>query len=95
MALAFEWDKSKAERNLEKHGVGFAEASTVFGDPFSDTVPDTRHSLGEERFFTFGFSDRFRLLAVSHADLDDGRIRIISARLATLKERRRYDESRR
>ena len=68
MALTFEWDKEKAERNLANHGIGFAEACTVFSDPLSETVPDTRHSLGEERYFTLGYSDRFRLLAVSHLD---------------------------
>jgi uncharacterized DUF497 family protein len=94
MGIDFEWDKGKAEANLEKHGVGFAEASTVFGDPFGETVVDAQRSIGEERFFTIGRSDRFRLLAVSHLDLDDSRrVRIVSARLATPAERRQYEET--
>jgi uncharacterized DUF497 family protein len=95
MSLSFEWDRHKAATNLDKHGIGFAEASTVFGDSLGVTVRDRDHSLGEERLFTLGYSDRFRLLAVSHIDVDEERVRIISARLATVSERRQYEESRR
>lgn len=66
MSLSFEWDRDKAETNLDKHGIGFAEASTVFGDWLGMTVRDRDHSVGEDRLFTLGHSDRFRLLAVSH-----------------------------
>ena len=61
MGVTFEWDRDKNERNLRKHGVGFAEASTVFGDPLADTVSDPMHADGEERFFTVGLSNRSRL----------------------------------
>ena len=56
MALEFEWDPEKRAANLAKHGVSFAEASTVFEDPLSVTVPDPRHSRGEERFAILGMS---------------------------------------
>jgi uncharacterized DUF497 family protein len=55
--MNFEWDPDKADRNLEKHGVSFAEASTIFGDPLSVTISDPRHSEGEERFVLFGMSE--------------------------------------
>lgn len=82
MAVQFEWDREKAERNLYKHGVSFTEAITAFDDPLSVTVPDLSHSVNEERFWIVGESNRGRLLVVAHTD--DGRvIRLISARLAT------------
>jgi uncharacterized DUF497 family protein len=88
--MNFEWDPDKADRNLEKHGVSFAEASTTFGDPLSVTIPDPRHSEGEERFVLFGMSDHGRLLAVVHTDRD-GTVRIVSARLMTRHEREQYE----
>jgi uncharacterized protein len=66
--MNFEWDPQKAERNVEKHGVSFAEASTAFGDPLSLTIPDPRHSVDEERYVLFGMSERGRFLAVVHTD---------------------------
>lgn len=47
MPLRFEWDTSKAKSNLAKHGVSFEEASTVFGDPWSLTIPDPAYSQVE------------------------------------------------
>jgi uncharacterized protein len=88
--MNFEWDPDKANRNLEKHGVSFAEASTTFGDPLSVTIPDPRHSEGEERFVLFGMSEQGRLLAVVHTD-HEGTTRIISARLMTRHEREQYE----
>jgi uncharacterized DUF497 family protein len=88
--MNFEWESEKADRNLAKHGVSFAEASTTFGDPLSVTIPDPRHSEGEERFVLFGMSDRGRLLAVVHTDRA-GTTRIISARLMTRQEREQYE----
>jgi uncharacterized DUF497 family protein len=90
--LHFEWDPAKAAENLAKHGVSFEEASTVFRDPLSQTGEDPDHSVGEERFVTFGFSTAGSLLVVSHTENGD-RIRIISARLATSGERILYEES--
>ncbi len=56
MSLDFEWDDEKAESNLRKHQVSFAEAATVFGDPLARTFYDPDHSLGEDRFITIGLS---------------------------------------
>ena len=91
MVLLFEWDPNKAKSNLAKHGVSFDEASTAFKDPFSMTIEDPLHSQEEERLVLIGYSRRNRLLVVIHADRGD-RIRIISARAATRKERNRYEE---
>ena len=90
MSVRFEWDEGKAGRNIEKHGVSFEEAATVFGDPLSLTIEDPAHSWDEERFVTIGGSFAHRLLVVVHTDRDDA-IRIISARQATRRERRDYE----
>ena len=91
MGYSFEWDPKKAEANLSKHGVSFAEAVTAFGDPLSMNMPDPDHSDGEQRFIVLGMSDSYRLLVVSYTERPP-RTRIISARLATRNERRQYEE---
>jgi hypothetical protein len=91
MALTFEWDTNKAKRNLVKHGVNFEEAATVLGDPRSLTIPDPVHSRVEERFVTIGTSHRRKLLVVVHTERGDN-IRIISARVASRRERRVYEQ---
>jgi uncharacterized protein len=91
MALLFEWDPNKAESNLVKHGVSFDEASTAFRDVLSITIDDPLHSEDEDRFVLLGTSSRNRLLVVAHTERGD-RIRIISARPATRRERLRYEE---
>jgi hypothetical protein len=91
MGLTFEWDSEKDEANLKKHGVSFSEAATVFADPLTSTISDPDHSVGEERYVTVGLSYRQRVLVVAHRD-DDDRIRIITARLATRRERKDYEE---
>jgi len=90
MDAEFEWDAEKAESNLQKHGVSFEEAATVFFDPLSLTIPDPLHSDEENRFVTTGLSGQQRQLVVVHSEHDD-RIRIISARFATASERKRYE----
>ena len=92
MPLNFEWDENKAKSNLAKHGVSFEEASTVFGDPLSLTIPDPAHSQSEDRFVIMGQSHRQRLLVVVHTERSDS-IRMISARRASRRERRSYEES--
>ena len=77
-------------RNLAKHDVSFDEASTVFGDPLAGTILDPQHSGEEPRFVTIGVSTGRRLITVAHAERED-RIRIISARPATRRERRKYE----
>jgi len=89
--MEFEWDPDKGARNLAKHSVSFHEAATVFGDPLAMTYPDPDHSEDEDRFLTFGYSSEGHLLVVSHADRGD-RTRIISARRATPRERKIYEE---
>lgn len=64
--MKFEWDSKKAENNLRKHGVSFDEAATVFLDPMAVSGPDPEHSIGEDRYITFGFSRLGQLFAVSH-----------------------------
>jgi uncharacterized protein len=86
ISLPLEWDADKATRNLAKHGVSFDEAATVFADPLSVTIPDPRHSVGEERLVVLGLSHRGRLLVVVHAE-QGAAIRIIGAREATRRER--------
>ncbi len=90
--LNFEWDGAKAKSNLTKHGVSFEEATTVFGDPLSVTIPDPEHSQTENRFVILGHSHRARLLVVIHTDRGDN-IRIISARPASRHERKDYEEN--
>ena len=92
MALNFEWDANKAKSNLRKHGISFVEASAVFGDPRSLTIPDPIHSALENRFITIGTSHRGKLLVVVNTERGDN-IRIISARVASRQERRNYEEA--
>ena len=92
MALQFEWDKRKAHLNLRRHGVSFNEATTVFRDMLSLTVPDPDHSESEKRFIDIGMSHLKRLVVVSYTERGD-RIRIISARLPSQPERRQYEEA--
>ena len=93
MALRFSWDPRKAAANRRKHGVTFEEAATVFADRLSVTIPDPDHStIKEDRFVIVGQSEPERLLVVSHVERGDD-IRLISARLATRRERRIYEES--
>lgn len=89
--MEFEWDPDKANRNVAKHSVSFQEAATVFGDPLAITYFDPGHSEEEDRFLTFGHSSAGHLLVVSHTDRAKC-TRIISARRATRKERRSYEE---
>jgi len=91
MSLIFEWDEEKAAANSEKHGVSFQEASTVFTDSLSSTIPDPLHSVEEQRFVTIGESADNDILVVVHTERE-GKIRIISAREAARKERRHYEQ---
>ena len=90
--LKFEWEPQKANNNLKKHGVSFAEASTAFEDVLSLTVDDPLHSSDEERLVLIGMSFKNRLTIVVHTERGDN-IRIISARKATKKERTYYENN--
>ena len=91
MGYQFEWDARKAVINVEKHGVSFEEACTIFGDPLSLVMPDPSHSIDEQRYLLLGMSDRRRLLVVAFAERPP-RTRLISARRATRRERICYEE---
>ena len=88
--MEFEWDIRKAAANLRKHGVSFEEAATAFGDYLSTTASDPDHSTEEERYITVGLSNLGRLLIVAHSERG-GRIRIVSARTLTGREKRDYE----
>jgi uncharacterized protein len=92
--MELEWDEEKNATNVQKHGVSFEEAATVFSDPLSDTFDDPDHSAEENRFITIGTSEKGRVLMLAHTDREDG-IRIISARELTKQERRNYEEGNR
>jgi uncharacterized protein len=89
--MEFEWDDTKAESNERKHGVSFVEALTVFADPLALTGSDPGHSDEEDRYITMGTSAVGRLLIVSHTDRED-KVRLISAREASRRERRDYED---
>jgi hypothetical protein len=89
--LNFEWDEQKARDNYRSHRVSLEEGATVFGDSFSITIDDPDHSADEQRYIDIGTSEKGRVLVVSYTERGD-RIRIISCRMATRSERRRYEE---
>ena len=91
MAFIFQSDKKKARQNLKRHTVSFEEASTVFGDTLSRTIDDPLHSKDEDRYVIIGQSVQGRLLVVVHTIRGDT-LRIISARVATPTERKKYEE---
>jgi uncharacterized DUF497 family protein len=90
--LSFEWDPTKAKRNIQIHGITFDEASTVFKDTMSLTIFDPLHSTDEDRLILIGNSHQNRLLIVVHTERSD-KIRLISARKATKHERETYEEN--
>jgi len=89
--MNFEWDRVKANANLEKHGVSFEEAATAFGDPLSRTISDPDHSDQEDRFVLLGHTFSGRLIVAAHT-FRGATVRLISARLATPRERRSYEQ---
>lgn len=93
MMLRFEWDEGKNKRNRSKHGIWFEEAQTVFDDPESRVFLDPEHFDEEDRFLIIGVSSAARILIVVHCYREsDSVIRIISARKATRKEIKFYEE---
>jgi hypothetical protein len=94
--MRFEWDERKAKANFTKHGVLFETATLVFEDPYGVTHLDPVHSEEEQRYITLGLVDRSSVLLVVHtytAESEEEAVRIISARLATLRERRQYEKA--
>jgi len=92
MSLLFEWDPNKAESNLAKHDVSFEEAMTVFADPLARIFPDEDHSVDELREIIIGHSAHHQLLLVNFTGTED-RVRFISARTTTHRERKDYEEN--
>ena len=92
----FEWDDAKAATNLQKHGIDFMEAMSVFADPVSMTRYDDEHSEDEDRWVSLGRSANGHLIVVVHTFIEAGPnsalLRLISARLATLREREQYEQ---
>jgi uncharacterized protein len=88
--MEVDWDLPKAEANLRKHKVSFEEAKSVFDDPSALTVNDEAHSFDENRFITIGESKVGRLLLVCHT-IGNENVRIISARMPTIGERKIYE----
>ena len=82
----FEWDDQKAASNIQKHGISFDEAVTVFADEMALTFADTDHFETEDRSRTYGISNKGRLLVVVHTERRNN-VRIISARKATRYEK--------
>ena len=89
--MEFEWDGNKAEANLSKHGVSFDEAKTVFDDPLYIDFYDPDFSDEEDRYIIIGESQQRRLLIVSYTERNH-KIRLISAREVTKREREDYEE---
>ena len=89
--MLVDWNPRKAATNLRKHGVSFEEAATVFRDTLSATAADPDHSVSEDRYVTFAVSVRGRLLVVAHTERGET-MWLISARPATKRERKIYEE---
>jgi len=91
--IQFEWDEAKNKHNRSKHGIWFEEAQSVFNDPVCRTFLDSEHSDQEDRFLILGMSSTSRILVVVHCyRRSDEVIRVISARKATKKEIKFYEE---
>lgn len=88
--MQFAWDPQKAALNLAKHDVSFEEATTVWDDLFNIEFFDDEHSADENRFIMIGESQHQRLLIISFTERDN-RVRIISVRQLTPRERREYE----
>ena len=91
MGIFFEWDFNKAKANIEKHHISFEEAASVFGDNRAITINDPAHSANEKREITIGKSANNKLLVVVHT-IRGNKLRIISTRKASKKERKQYEE---
>jgi uncharacterized DUF497 family protein len=92
MPLAFEWNPRKAELNRRKHDLNFADAASVFAEPLARIFADDIHSADERREIIIGHVTSGKLVLVYFTEREPGRIRIISARYATRKEQRDYEE---
>ena len=96
MQYNFEWDPAKAKQNIRRHKVSFQRATAIFRDPYMISIFDEEHSQEEDRWITMGKDDNGIVLVVCHTfrKIEDSlfTIRIISARKATKRERKQYEE---
>ena len=93
--MIFDWDSNKNSENIEKHGISFEQAQEIFLDPLHLSILDERFSYFEERWITMGTTATGEVIVVVHqyfVEDPEERIRIISARSSTLKERRQYEK---
>lgn len=90
--MSFEWDPAKAQANLKKHGVDFADAALALEDERALTIPDGATTT-EQRFITLAMDPLGRLLVIVYAWRGE-RIRLISAREATRREKKQYEVTR-
>ena len=91
--IKFQWDENKNQINIQKHGISFEEASSVFYDSDALVLNDEAHSDAEDRFILIGFLYKYNLLVVCHCyRCSETVIRIISARKATKNETKQYNE---
>ena len=93
--MQFEWDENKNKLNIQKHGINFNEAKTVFDDALASIFDDIWNSIEEQRELIIGSSNCARLLIISFTERTDGVIRIISARIATNPEVKSYEHAHR
>ena len=91
--MKFQWDSKKATANVQKHGISFDEAVTVFKDPLALIFDDNAHSENEYREIIIGHSVLNRLILVCFTERDDRIIRLFSARRATGHEQKEYEEN--
>ena len=93
--MIFEWDSKKNADNIRKHGISFDQAREVFLDPLHSSILDKRFSYFEERWITMGATQRGEIIVVAHlyyVEEPEERMRIVSARQATLRERKQYEK---
>jgi uncharacterized DUF497 family protein len=89
-----EWDPEKARKNIEKHGISFELASSVFFDPYAITIFDNEHDEKEDRWITMGIANNGQIILLCHLFMEETNesctIRIFSARKATKSEIKNY-----
>lgn len=94
--MKIEWDEKKNKKNIKVHGVSFDEAKEILDDPFCISILDKRFDYSEERWISLGSTTTGKLLVIGYAyylsrNVED-RIRMITARKATKKEREQYEK---
>lgn len=86
----YEWDADKNQKNVEKHGIDFETAKRIFDSPIVSRR-DERKDYNETRYVSIGIIDQVAMIVVVHTSRQ-GRIRLISARPASRRERKIYYE---